>query len=101
MINLLLVALVSKVLQPDFGYHYNMSITTTGVSRFVYDLLGWGVIAELPRTIVLLAANVGLWYIISGLLNRFANLERRRVQDLVIESSEFSPAERATVPTGR
>jgi NADH-quinone oxidoreductase subunit H len=101
MINLLLVAFVSKLLQPDFGYHYNMSITTTGISRFAYDLLGWGVIAELPRTIVLLAANVGLWYIISGLLNRYANLERRKVQDLVIESSQFSPAERATVPTGR
>jgi NADH-quinone oxidoreductase subunit H len=101
MVNLLLVALVSKVLQPDFGYHYNMSITTTGFTRFFYDLLGWGVIAELPRTIVLLAANVGLWYFISGLLNRYANIERRKVRDLVVESPEFAPSEQATAPASR
>jgi hypothetical protein len=92
---------VSKVLQPDFGYHYNMSITTTGITRFFYDLLGWGVIAELPRTIVLLAANVTLWYFISGLLNRYANIERRKVQDLVIESPEFAPSEQAAAPASR
>jgi NADH-quinone oxidoreductase subunit H len=102
LVNVLVVALISRLFLPDYGLAQNMASTATGLGAFLISLIGPGALAELPRTVVSLIANVGLWWIVSELLHRYANLERRKVVDLVTEPPQFSPEQQPTsAPAGR
>ena len=103
LVNVLIVAFFAKVFQVDYGWHNNMAQLATGFTSLIYTVLGPGVMAELPRTIALLIANVGIWWVTSEILHRYANLERRKVVDLVTEPPEFSPAgtQAGTASAGR
>jgi NADH-quinone oxidoreductase subunit H len=105
LVNVLVVALLAHpqfpLLGVDYGYHNNMAQLATGVTALIYQLLGPGVVAELPRAIALLVANLGIWWVTSAALHRFANLERRKVQDLVTEPPEFTPAGQQAASAGR
>ncbi len=93
LVNVLVVAFFAKLFQVDYGWHDNMALGATGIVGFLYSVLGPRVMAELPRAIVLLLANLAVWWALSTLLNRYANLERRKVVDLVTEPPQFSPKE--------
>ncbi len=99
LVNVLAVAVVAKVLPVDYGYHNNTAQLATGFTAVLYTLLGPGVMAELPRTIGLLVVNILIWWATSILLHRYANLERRKVVDLVTEPPEFTPAGQGRGPT--
>ncbi len=93
LVNVLVVAFFAKLFQVDYGWHDNMALGATGIVGFLYSVLGPRVMAELPRAIVLLLANLAVWWALSTLLNRYAKLERRKVVDLVTEPPQFSPKE--------
>jgi hypothetical protein len=100
LVNVLAVALVAKLFQPDYGFAYNVSVTANGLTNFIYQVLGPNTIAELPRVVALLVVNIVIWLVASRLLHQYADLERRQVQALVTEPAEFSP-EHASAPVGR
>ncbi len=101
LINVLVVAFFAKLFQPDYGAAANTAQSATGIMGTLYQTLGPATIAELPRAIVLLIANVVTWWATSAVLHRYANLERRKVQDLVTEPPEFTPEHEAAAPVGR
>ncbi|MCC7451076.1 MAG: NADH-quinone oxidoreductase subunit NuoH [Anaerolineae bacterium] len=93
LVNILVVAFFAKLFQVDYGWHDNFALGATGIGGFIYSVFGPRVMAELPRAIILLLANLGVWWALSALLNRYAHLERRKVIDLVTEPPQFSPKE--------
>jgi NADH-quinone oxidoreductase subunit H len=100
LINLLVVAFISKLFQPDYGAASNTATTATGLSSLIVQLVGPGALAELPRSIFLLISNIAMWAGVSSILHRYANLERRKVHDLVTEPPQFTP-EQASASAGR
>ena len=72
LVNVLVVAFFAKLFQVDYGWHDNMALGATGIVGFLYSVLGPRVMAELPRAIVLLLANLAVWWALSTLLNRYA-----------------------------
>ncbi len=100
LVNVLAVALFSKLTLVDYGWHYNASLSASGLNGLLYNLIGYQAMAELPRMIVLLIVNIAIWWGASVILHRYANLERREVENLVTEPAEFSP-EHASAQPGR
>ncbi len=105
LVNVLVVAFLANpsVFGVDYVYHQNQAEQATGLMSLIYQVLGPGVIAELPRTVALLIANIAMWWGTSEILHRYAGIERRKVQDLVTEPPEFSPKgqQTTTAPAGR
>src|SRR5579859_4812426 len=83
LVNLIMVAILGKVFQPDYTRQFQIAANATGLGALFYQFFGVNVVAELPRAIALLIGNLVLWGALSALLHRFAVLDRRRVQDWV------------------
>ncbi len=94
LVNVMVVALVAKIeiFSVNVRATNDMIAGTSGVLRTLYDAIGSGIISELPRDVALLIVNIVIWIGVSAVLNRYGNLEQRRVVDLVTEPPEFSPA---------
>ncbi|HLY27270.1 MAG TPA: NADH-quinone oxidoreductase subunit NuoH [Aggregatilineales bacterium] len=83
LVNLIMVAILAKVFQPDYAGQFQIAANATGLGALLYQFFGVNIVAELPRAIALLIANLLLWVVVSAVLHRFAILDRRRVQDWV------------------
>src|SRR5579859_6717799 len=83
LVNLIMVAILAKVFQPDYAGKFEIAANATGLGALLYQFFGVNIVAELPRAIALLIANLLLWVVVSAVLHRFAILDRRRVQDWV------------------
>ena len=98
LVNLLVVAFIAKLFQPDYIYTQNVAQTTSGLGSLVYQIFGVAFIAELPRAIVSLIANIVLWLLVSWVMHRFAILEAREVEQLIDEPPQFTPKNTASAP---
>src|SRR5579859_5429662 len=83
LVNLIMVAILAKVFQPDYAGQFQIAANATGLGALLYQFFGVNIVAELQRAIALLIANLLLWVVVSAVLHRFAILDRRRVQDWV------------------
>src|SRR5262249_15497643 len=75
--NLLIIAFWAKLFQVDYNAVSNAAQLSKGIMTAFYDFFGRSVLAELPRDAALLISNLVLWWVVSVLLHRYANLERR------------------------
>lgn len=98
LVNLLVVAFIAKLFQPDYAAATAIAQTTSDIRTFFYQLFGTAFIAELPRAFFLLVANVVLWLLVSWILHRNALLEQRHVVELVDEPAEYSREKTASAP---
>ncbi len=94
LVNLVMVAILAKIFQPDYATQFQIAGNATGLQTVLYQFFGVNVIAEVPRAIALLIGNAVLWIVVSAALHRFATLDRRRVQDW-IEPATVAPEKAA------
>ncbi len=98
LVNLLVVAVVAKAFPPDYIGVSALAQSATGLSSLLYQFLGSNVVAELPRAVVLLLSNIALWVVVSMLLHRFANLQRRNVVAMSTEPITYKREQPASAP---
>ncbi|MEP7289423.1 MAG: NADH-quinone oxidoreductase subunit NuoH [Chloroflexota bacterium] len=92
LVNLLVVAFVGKILQPDYVGVTAAATASSGLLSLVYQLLGPNLIAEIPRAVVIFIASVILWWLVSMVMQRYAIFEHLKAQTLVKEYKPYSPS---------
>jgi NADH-quinone oxidoreductase subunit H len=100
--NLLVVAFLAGLFIPQYDATRS-TLEANGLLALVESIFGAGFVAELPRAIALFLANVALFFVMNGLLRRYADDQRQKVADMVKERTPFtSPANPTTgnVPAG-
>jgi NADH-quinone oxidoreductase subunit H len=101
MANLIMVALVGKIFQPNYESIAQAMENSSGLVRLLYDFFGTHFLAELPRAVVLLAGSVLLYWFVSQLLHRYAQDARQRIRGFGREGLPTSTEQARAASAGR
>lgn len=95
LVNVLVVALIAKVIVPDYTAVTNV-VNSGGVLGGLYTVLGPGLVADLPRSLVLLLANAVILGGVGLMIQNQIRQERSKV-----EAGRGTPAGTPPAPFGQ
>lgn len=84
LVNVMVVAFFAKVFMPNLPAAQDI-VANGGLLGFVGQVFGAGFLAEFPRDLALLLANIVMFMIVARLLRTYVKLEHRTVRPTVME----------------
>ncbi len=100
LVNLVMVAILAALFMPD-NKAAAAAVEAGGLPALAASIFGTGFVAELPRAVVLLIANLGMVVVMNNLLHRYVD-RQRATQGMTVsaEKADFAPESAAPAPVG-
>ncbi|GAB4544604.1 MAG: NADH-quinone oxidoreductase subunit NuoH [Anaerolineae bacterium] len=91
LVNLLVVAFFARLFVPDYAAA-QAAVEAGGFTGIVGSIFGSGFVAEFPRAVVLLVANIILWVVATQMLHRYGLEQRKKLGVVEVTPSRAASA---------